>query len=50
MDKKKENTNLYFHGCSYSSIQSIIHYGFHLTNTSYYGLFSDNFHFESIDI
>lgn len=25
---------MYYHGCSYSSVQSIIHYGFHWSNSS----------------
>ncbi|CAF1139371.1 unnamed protein product [Adineta steineri] len=37
MTNRKEETKLYFHGCPYSSVQSIIHYGFHTTNTSNYG-------------
>jgi len=31
---KNEKSKLYFHSCSYSSVQSIIHYGLHSTNTS----------------
>ena len=30
----KGKPKLYFHGCSYSSVQSIVHYGFHTTNAS----------------
>jgi hypothetical protein len=36
MNKNKDKTKLYFHGCSYSSVQSIIHYGLHSTNSSIY--------------
>jgi hypothetical protein len=32
----KEKRKLYFHGCSYSSVQSIIHYGLHDDNSSIY--------------
>ncbi len=39
---RKERTKLYFHGCSYSSVQSIIHYGLHSSNASNYGFI--NFH------
>ncbi len=38
-NNSKGRTNLYFHGCSYSSVQSIIHYGFHSTNASNYQSF-----------
>jgi hypothetical protein len=38
-NNNKVKTKLYFHGCSYSSVQSIIHYGFHSTNASNYDLF-----------
>ncbi|CAF0869430.1 unnamed protein product [Rotaria sp. Silwood1] len=30
-------TKLYYHGCPYSSVQSIIHYGLHSSNASNYG-------------
>lgn len=40
MNAKKEKSQLYFHGCSYASVQSIIHYGLHSTNASNYGLVS----------
>jgi hypothetical protein len=38
-NNKNEKTKFYYHGCSYSSVQSIIHYGLHSTNASNYGLF-----------
>ncbi|CAF1221473.1 unnamed protein product [Adineta ricciae] len=37
MHKKSERTNIYFHGCSFASVQSIVHYGLHSTNASHYG-------------
>ena len=40
--KKKEKSKLYFHGCSYSSVQSIIHYGLHSMNVSNYGAKFEN--------
>ncbi|CAF3313561.1 unnamed protein product [Rotaria socialis] len=45
MNKRTQESQLYFHGCSYSSIQSIIHYGLHSTNASIYG---DKFENQSI--
>jgi hypothetical protein len=39
MSKKIEQIKFYFHGCSYSSVQPIIHYGLQSTNALTYGLF-----------
>lgn len=43
-NNKKEKSRLYYHACSYSSVQSIIHYGLHSTNSSLLH-FSKNFIF-----
>ncbi|CAF4339246.1 unnamed protein product [Rotaria sp. Silwood2] len=37
INKNKGETKFYYHGCSYSSVQSIIHYGLHSSNASNYG-------------
>ncbi|UJR29352.1 hypothetical protein I4U23_010564 [Adineta vaga] len=37
MSRKRDEIQLYFHGCSFASVQSIIHYGLHSTNASHYG-------------
>ncbi|CAF0967945.1 unnamed protein product [Rotaria sordida] len=37
INNNKNETKLYYHGSSYSSVQSIIHYGLHSSNSSNYG-------------